>query len=66
MNWWSINMSEVVIDITKESRAAEEAAQKIDYKLQFNIPDFERQLKAAYIHGYRDALVNQKIKEMSK
>lgn len=57
MNWWSIDMSEMVIDTTKESNEAEAAAEKIDYKSQFGVPDFERLLKSAYYHGYRDALL---------
>lgn len=49
-----------VRDRTKEWNEAESAVDswfgKIDYKAQYCVPDFESALRAAYKHGYVEAL----------
>lgn len=49
---------------TAMSDEAEEAAKQFNAVQQFGIPDLERWLKSAYYHGYRDALVRERIPEL--
>ena len=58
-------MEKVTIDVTEEYAKAEAALAKanIDFALQYGIPDIERKLRAAWIHGYVEALIRNPSSE---
>jgi hypothetical protein len=51
--------------VTKEYNEAEKALKRNipDVKAQYGVPDFEAKLRAAYIHGYSDALLEHEVFE---
>lgn len=51
---------------TAMSDEAEKAALKFNAKMQFGIPDLESWLRTAYYHGYRDALVRERLPQLSQ
>ena len=59
-------MSEKIINTTKESNEAEIASDQINYEMQFGIPDIKRLLQSAYYHGYRDALLKNRLNDRIK
>jgi len=54
-------MGKPVYDVSDLYREADEAAEKVEYKQQYGIPDFEAKLKAAYVHGWVDCLQKHKV-----
>lgn len=53
-------MSNVIRNVTKLYDAAETAANNINFKLEYSVPDIAALVKAAYIRGYVDGIDRNK------
>lgn len=47
-------------DVTELYMKAKSAALRVDFKRQYNIPDLERLLVSAYVHGFTDGVDSTK------